>query len=439
MIKVFVDCPSISNDILKHRLQYTLDFIQNHPCSPLNVIWSLDEGSHDVVVGYGDKNSPNYIPFVPFVFSTQYENLPHHKSLVMFDRVVHGFGPKEDIGFSIDIFQTIFYHISRYEEWNCTSDDTDQHGMMKSDLQFLVKNSLQDTPVVDHLVFVLYKYLGLEPIKIETKYTLTHDIDAIRRLPSFYKFLRAIANIGLYQKNKLRGLGKLLKTYCDIKFNKMPDPYDTFSWLLVTTHPKIVDRFIYFLSGGRTQYENFFRIQDFQCQPIYDLARQQGYTFGIHPSYLSCTDENMMEKEKNRLEQVLGQNISHSRQHFLRYDMSQTGQILDNLNIQTDSSMGYRNKTGFRCGTGFPYYMYNFNEEKKYDFLERPMVVMDMAIIHEVGWDAQKFIELLDNFLEKNKYFTHITFNFHNSTFDPILFDSVILVQYYKRLLGHSQ
>jgi hypothetical protein len=57
---------------------------------------------------------------------------------------------------------------------------------------------------------------------------------------------------------------------------------------------------------------------------------------------------------------------------------------------------------------------------------------MDMAIIHQVGWNAQKIIDHLDEFLAKNRNYTHITFNFHNSSFDPILFDPEPLIEYYK-------
>ncbi|MBK8349317.1 MAG: hypothetical protein IPL08_17520 [Saprospiraceae bacterium] len=75
--------------------------------------------------------------------------------------------------------------------------------------------------------------------------------------------------------------------------------------------------------------------------------------------------------------------------------------------------------------------MYNFELEKPYNFIEIPLVVMDMAIIHQVGWDADLFKKHLDAFLLKNNHFTQITFNFHNSTFDPVFVDAVKLKAFY--------
>ena len=58
-------------------------------------------------------------------------------------------------------------------------------------------------PIVDHLVYYLYQELGLMPTLLVTKYNVSHDLDAIQKFPSFYKFLRAIANVVLVQDNKI--------------------------------------------------------------------------------------------------------------------------------------------------------------------------------------------------------------------------------------------
>lgn len=439
MIKVSVNVDYNTHDILLSRLNYTLEYIQNHPCAPEDILWTVNDPTANIFVGYGQPGKDGTIPIVSFCFASRFIQYPVHKSLKWEGLNVFGFAPTEDNlsgSWGIDVFQTIFFHISRFEEWYAHPQDLDKHGMMSSELQFLVKNSIHDNPVVDHWVYLLYGYLGLKSKKIITQYSLTHDIDAIRRLPTFYKFLRAMANTLFYQKKKTRTFYRLFKTYYGVLTKKISDPYDTFNWLLNTSEEKIKDRKIYFLAGGRTIYENFFDISDSRCPPIYELAQTKKYTIGIHPSYLSGRNEALTRLEKEYLERVLGQKITDSRQHFLRYHIPETGKILENLEIKTDSTFGYRNKTGFRCGTGFPYKMYNFEEERPYHFLEIPMVVMDMAIIHQVGWDAQKFIKHLEAFLEKNRYHTHITFNFHNSTFDPILFDAEKLIAYYKRLFG---
>lgn len=437
MIKVSVNVRLTETGILLPRLLYTLDFIQNHPCAPTDVIWTTNDPSADIFISYGIDNPQLFVPWIPFCFSSSAPHMPQHIAVTHKNLDIYGFAPStgtntESLG--IDIFQTIFFHISRWEEWQSPQSNLDNHGIMSSESQFLVRQGLQDIPVVDHLVYVLYQWIDLKPQKLKTQFTLSHDIDIIKRLPSFYKFCRAIAGTLLYQNNKIKKLSRLFKIYPGVMSGKIRDPYDTFEWLLHTNHPDIREKFIFFLSGGRTRFENFFKITDPECQAIFSRARTEKYLIGIHPSYKAGESASMTKMEKEALENVLSQTVVDSRQHFLRYHIPQTGQILENLNIRSDSSIGYRNKTGFRCGTGFPYRMYNFDEERSYTFIERPLVVMDMAIIHQVGWNAEKIISHLDNFLARNRNYTHITFNFHNSSFDPIMFDPEPLINYYKKI-----
>jgi len=437
MTKIYVDINHVKDVIVLPRLKYTLDFIQNHPCAPENIKWIHDPYLADVTIQYGFPNSSLSIPFINFCFCDDHSQIPKHINDAWKDIIISGFtSEKITNGYSspVDIFQTIFYHISRYEEWYNKSAQTDIHGLMPSKDHFLVNQGIHDIPVVDYLVYYFYDLIGQKPKKLESLYILTHDIDAIRRFPSFYKFLRAIANVIFYQQFKWTKLLKLFSNFIKVLIDKEADPYDTFDWLLHTNHPKIVERKIYFLSGGKTKFENYYRISDPRCRPVYELCRKNGYEFGIHPSYLSGDNDQIILSEKSFLEKTTGQKIDHSRQHFLRYKIKSTGKILESLGIETDSSFGYRDKTGFRCGTGFPYRMYNFDEERPYTFLEIPLIVMDMSIIHEFGWDADQFIRHLEAFLEKNKYYTQITFNFHNSTFDPTLIDAVKMKAHYLKL-----
>jgi hypothetical protein len=443
MIKVTVDTGTHTDQIFISRLSYVLDFIQNHPCTPEDVVWTKNNKVSDVSIGYcGSIGQVNFPHINDFCFDDVSNKLPRHISLLYKNELnIYGFTPEQTVDHlscPIDIFQTIFFHISRYEEWFARDVQKDFHGLMSSDEHLLVRRAIHDTPVVDHLVFYLYELLKLNPKKRPSSFRLTHDIDAIRRFPSFYKFLRANANILFYQKSKWTLIKKLCSIYRKVVLKKESDPYDTFDWLLNTNSSKIIDRKIYFLSGGKTKYENFYKIDDPKCAPIFKLSVENHYDFGIHPSYMSGQHENMIVQEKSSLEKVTNQKIIHSRQHFLKYNIKETSKILEKIGISTDSSLGYRNKTGFRCGTGFPYKLYNFETEKPFTFEEIPLVVMDMAIIHEVGWDVALFKSHLDTFLKKNEHYTQITFNFHNSTFDPVLIDAEELKSYYIKLFGHQ-
>lgn len=442
MTRVTIKLDVTADDVLTRRLKYVLNFIQNHPSAPDDVIINIEKVPGDVCISYGEKGVLYSMPNAQICFKKDPDLKAIKHRTVNFEKLkLFGFCSEQNNDrwyFEIDVFQTIFFHISRMEEWNVDKSLEDPHGMLASENHYLVKNGIHEIPVVDHLVYYFYKKLGLTPKIITTKFTISHDVDALLKFPSFYKFIRAIANVVFFQQNKIISLFRLLKTGILVIIGKENDPYDTFNWLLDIKSKKITDRFIYFLSGGKTKYENFFKIENPKVKEIIKSALQNEYIIGIHPSYMSLNNQMMMANEKLRLEQVCGYEIIDSRQHFLRYQVPDTGKILESLNISSDSSFGYRNKIGFRCGTGFPYKMYDFDNEKAFQFLEIPLVVMDMALIHQYGRNVDVLKTHLDKFLEQNKYFTHIAFNFHNSTFDPTLMEAEKFKSYYIQLFNHN-
>jgi len=427
MTLVTVNIHQDASTIFRKRLEYVLNFIQNHACAPKEVAWSINSLNCEINISYDPNCNGLSMPKATFCFeNTVNTGIPTHINFQHEGLTLYGFKGKngENCYFDIDVFQTIFFHISRLEEWQACSNDQDFHGMLQSQNHFLVKHNIHEIPIVDHLVYYLYQKIGLTPILIQTKYNISHDVDAIQKFPSFYKFIRAIANVIFYQNDKVSNLGKLINIWYQFYTGKIKDPYDTFEWLLESNHPKIINKYLYVLSGGKTEYENFFDIRNPIIKQLIQFAEKKGYVIGIHPSYMAGENSQMTKSELRVLEDISSLKIKDSRQHFLRYHISKTGEILEQLDLKTDSSFGYRNLIGFRCGTGFPYKMYNFDKEMPFDFIEIPLVVMDMALIHCHGRDTKIICDHLNSFLLKNEYYTLITFNFHNSTFDPTLMDA---------------
>ncbi|MBL0024735.1 MAG: hypothetical protein IPO98_06795 [Saprospiraceae bacterium] len=435
MTKVIVDTGHNRNNIFFARLSYVLNFIEKHPSAPDDVRFSLNDPKKEgITISYSDTLSDfQVIPQSRFFINDDI-NVPSIKCLGVnyLGFSLKGFSNRDGADFiPFDIFETIFFHISRYEEWACSESQLDVHNTMKSSEQYLVKNGLHDVPLVDLLVHYFYSKIGLQPKNIQTSYTITHDIDVMSKYPSFYKFIRGYGNIILYQKHKLKNLALHTYHYMLFILGICPDPYDTFDWLLIKDHPPIQDKVIYWLSGGTTKFEGFFNITDKKVKQIMQLAKSHGYEIGLHPSYDSFENDTTLINEKRILESISGHKIIHSRQHFLRYSIRITGKILEKANLETDSSLGFRDRIGFRCGTGFPYHLYDFEREKPFKFLELPLVVMDMAAMHECGWNSLKWTEHINQFIQANQKYTAISLNFHNSFFDPVLTDAKMLKDWY--------
>ena len=50
--------------------------------------------------------------------------------------------------------------------------------------------------------------------------------------------------------------------------------------------------------------------------------------------------------------------------------------------MEWESSMGYSDLPGFRCGTCYAYPVYDCIERKKLKLREKPLIVMDATLVH---------------------------------------------------------
>ena len=438
MTRVIVDTSHYSCHLIATRLQYVCDFINDHPlCPPATVVQLGIAKNDDVAVFYGDTAlapALHVIPSYQLLHQSHIDTTSLHAVSFMWeDKSIYGLGNGNDSHRSeqnIDIFETIFFIISRYEEWYCAPSDMDEIGNMKAGAQFLVRHMWEQIPIIDHLVVYFFSQLGYQVPIVYTGLRLTHDIDAVWKFPSFYKFLRALGHVMMYQKPKTTRLLHVIRTYFGVIFRAQKDPFDTFEWLLLGSQT-VIDKKIYFLSGGSTKHDGFFDIRHSYVKKIITTAIELGYNIGIHPSFDSYNSGAIMMDEKRILSEVVGRDITDSRQHFLRWKFPQTPALINTSGVLTDSSMGFRDRIGFRCGTGFAYRMYDFAHEKAFDFKEIPLIVMDGAAMQQVDWDSDKFVSLINTFIQSNKLHTEITFNFHNSFFGQVTEDAGKIKDFY--------
>ena len=185
------------------------------------------------------------------------------------------------------------------------------------------------------------------------------------------------------------------------------------------------------MAGGETRFDNFYEIEHPKVSDIIGKAKKAGYDVGIHPSYNAAFKPDLFAQEKDRLERVTGHSIHRNRQHWLRFNWEITPYFYEKYRITEDASLGYRRRLGFRCGTGFPYHLYDFKREKAFKWVECPMVFMESSAIHEARREGVLLLDLMNSFLEDNAYNTHISFNFHNSNFDPTTTHGPVLKKFY--------
>ena len=103
----------------------------------------------------------------------------------------------------------------------------------------------------------------------------------------------------------------------------------------------------------------------------------RGFEVGLHGSYLSGADADLLSAEREALEACLGQAVQGVRQHFLRGEAPEVWRVQAAAGLQYDTSWTYRDRAGFRAGLALPYRVWDGEEERPIDLWELPLVLMD--------------------------------------------------------------
>jgi len=137
-----------------------------------------------------------------------------------------------------------------------------------------------------------------------------------------------------------------------------------------------VARYFWLVSEGRLREDpNPYPIPADQQQLMRELPK-----VGLHPSYHSSQQPQLIGEERRRIEQIVGRPVTHSRQHFLRFRLPQTYRALLAADITDDYSMGYADSPGWRAGTNQPFAWYDLERERQTRLTVHPFAAMDVTL-----------------------------------------------------------
>jgi hypothetical protein len=428
----------IEADLVSHtsKIRYVLDWLAQHPLVPENgVKWHINpeiNPENAILIHYGVENTKN-LPF--FIFSKKDIFTPTPTLKFSASNPLKPIKGHENpqLEKDADWLEILFFMLSRHEEYHAKPEDLDEHGLMRSDAQWLVRINAHHTPICDLLVVAIYQYLGLKPQTKPSGMTLSHDLDHVKIFNEKYNLVRNMGGVLMRYRN-LKPVFRLLKHYLNKKSGTWRDPYDNLSWML--SQRTDIERIMYIpaIKYPHNLDPDHLAFNE-KGKEMMDFAKEKGYKIGLHPGYLTWKNQELMEQQKLDLEHWIGEKITKTRQHYLRFAFSETADQMQKLGFKEDSTLGYRDKIGFRCGTGFPYRLYDFTNQKAYDWYEKPLIVMDISLLRESKFDAKKIFTLWDDFKKNNVNNTHITINFHNSVFfEPDISDFPLSELYQKMI-----
>jgi hypothetical protein len=294
--------------------------------------------------------------------------------------------------YPFDIFAAVFYLLSRYEEY--LPHEKDEYGRYAHENSIAYKEGFLNIPLVniwlEDLKTALKKKFPSLDFKSSTfSFQPTYDIDE-----SFaFKNKNLVLNLGGAVRSMIQGQWSMISRRINVLKGKEIDPYDAYDWM-DKLHEKNNLNPLYFFHAAveKGKYDKNISPSEPAIQALIKQHAEK-YKIGIHPSWASGDNEDLLEKELKILESASGKKITASRQHYIRFRLPHTFRRLIAAGITDDYSMGYGSINGFRASVASLFYWYDLKKEQQTNLLLHPYCFMEANSFFEQKYLPQRAYE----------------------------------------------
>lgn len=310
-----------------------------------------------------------------------------------------------------DLLGMLFWILSRNEEVN--RSELDSHFRFKAKSSHAYLNNYLHRPIVDEWLYIFKQIVSRQWPSLTLKNSeyatyLSHDVDS----PARYCFssLSDTMKIMLRDILKRRFLSKsIMAPYIRIRGRRVihdSDPHNNFKWIMDLSERHDLKSAFYFICGKSDRYRDAdYSLKYDSIRLLLKLIHSRGHEIGLHPSYNSFKSEEIIMQEFENLKSTcrelgITQDFWGGRMHYLRWAQPFTLRYWANAGLAYDSTLGYADMPGFRCGTCFEYYAYDPVKNEKLPIRIRPLVAMECSVLAPrylgLGTSEQAFNKFLE-------------------------------------------
>lgn len=333
-----------------------------------------------------------------------------------------------------DLFATVFYFASRYEEY--LPSELDGHQRFQAENSLAFRHGFLNKPFLNYLIEdfaqkLKQHYPALEFKKRTFNFLSTIDID------NAFAFAH---------KGFKRNLGGLFKDVVSLKFgqvaqrimsniNPAKDPYNTFDTINAMSKETRTALQYFVLIGDYTAYDKNPRHTSKGFRALLRKLSSH-FTLGLHPSYGAFQKAAQVAKEKHRLENVIEKKVTAARCHFLRVSFPGTYRDFIKSGMRDDYTMIYASQPGFRTGLCLPFEWFDLEKNEASNLTIHPSTVMEGTLRDYNKLSPPNATELITELLEEVKKFGgEFVSIWHNDSFVPQQNDWIGV---YKKMLNES-
>lgn len=219
---------------------------------------------------------------------------------------------------------------------------------------------------------------------------LTHDVDYLYfpRGDSFRSSVRSLKDLELRKAIKWLRAGIKRKS------------------TIIQNIPRIIDveteynakSSFFFLAQDESAVDFIYPIKEFE--ESLGLITDRGFEVGLHGSLLAYGNQNLLQTEKRRLEKHLGKKVIGYRNHFLRFELPTTWELLEKAGFKYDTTFGYHDALGFRNGMCHIFQPFNITTNAFVNIWEIPLVIMDRTLLETLSIDPATAWEMIRQIID---------------------------------------
>ncbi|MDB4609498.1 polysaccharide deacetylase family protein [Verrucomicrobia bacterium] len=348
---------------------------------------------------------------------------------------------KDRFHIPIDIFGSCFFMLTRYEELINSERDSHDRFASKSSLAF--KEGFIDRPIVDEYVEIMWSCINWlwpnirrKEKKIQLNVTCDVDHPWVSK-PSWKNITKSfLYNIYTRKTTKftLRDLSNKYKfRKGNVSFDKHMAKID---WMMDVNEKQNNTVSFYFAGGGKSKLDPKYSLDNPLIKNLIQRINERGHEIGLHPSYETYKNKNKTLQESLKLRGILKelnitQKVYGGRQHYLRWESPTTAYNWSHSGMAYDSSLGFADHCGFRCGTSQTFPMFDPKLLINLNIKQKPLIVMDCTAIEQkymglgITIECNDYIQML-----KKRALTigrEFTLLWHNSYFENSFVDKMYL------------
>jgi len=331
-----------------------------------------------------------------------------------------------------DIIGLVYWVLARVEEID--RHDLDAHSRFPATSSHAYLNDYLNRPVADEWLNILAQVIQRNWPRITLKkhcftVSVSHDVD----LPSMYAFKPWVTVARMMAGHIIKR--RDLKSFVTAPYVKLAtrgdlmseDPYNTFDWLMDLSEENNLQSAFYFICGrSNANYDADYEPDNPIIRKLMRRIHERGHEIGLHPSYNTFQSPQSLKYEADRLKRICAeegivQERWGGRMHYLRWRQPMTLRAWAQAGMYYDSTLGYADHPGFRCGTCYEYPAFDPVAGEMLSLRVRPLVIMESSVIDttymglEASEEAKTVMLALMNNCRKVRGVA--TLLWHNSTF----------------------